>query len=75
MTGVSDINKCPICGGPMETYLQTRTGETDENCRGACGYAAHQEILTSQITGLNYWGDRRYSRFGTDSSDSSAHRI
>lgn len=55
MTGVSDINKCPICGGPMETYLQTRTNETDNNCLGACGYEAHREIITNQITGLNYW--------------------
>lgn len=55
MTGVSDMQTCPICGGPMETYLQTRTGETDGNCRGVCGYSAHQEIITNQITGLNYW--------------------
>lgn len=39
----------------METYLQTRTGETDGNCLGACGYSAHQEIVTNQITGFDYW--------------------
>jgi hypothetical protein len=66
MTGVSDMRTCPICGGPMETYLETKTGESDENCRGACGYAAHQEILTNQTTNLNNWVETQFFPMSKD---------
>jgi len=66
MTGVSDMQTCPICGGPMETYFETKTSESDENCRGACGYAAHQEISTNQTTGLNYWVETQFFPMSKD---------
>lgn len=50
----------------METYLETRTSETDENCRGDCGYAAHQEIHTNEITGLRYWVQTQFFPMSKD---------
>ena len=60
MTGVSDDSAaCPICGGPLETYFETKSGESDDNCRGRCGYSAHQEIVTNEATKLQYWVETR----------------
>jgi hypothetical protein len=66
MTGVSDINKCPICDGPLETYLETKTSEFDDVCRGACGYSSYAEIESNSVTGLKYWVETQYFPMSKD---------
>jgi hypothetical protein len=66
MTGVSAINKCPICNGPMETYLETKTSEFDGVCRGACGYSSFAEIESDSVTGLKFWVETQFFPMSKD---------
>ena len=52
MSGVGDVTTCPVCGGEMETYLETKTGEDDAHC-GTCGYYSEAEIRN--INGRLFW--------------------
>jgi hypothetical protein len=66
MTGVSAINKCPICNGPMETYLETKTSEFEGVCRGACGYSSFAEIESDSVTELKYWVETQFFPMSKD---------
>jgi hypothetical protein len=52
MSGVSSRDMCPICKGEAETYLETRTNESEFVCQG-CGYLAYAEIQARN--GAEYW--------------------
>ncbi len=66
MTGVTICEICPICGGPMEAYLDTRTRQTDDYCQGACGYSAHQKLHHKSSTGLDYWVETQFLPMSKD---------
>lgn len=51
MSGVDGANQCPVCGGEMETYLETKTKESDAHCR-TCGYYTQSELFWERVVRL-----------------------
>jgi hypothetical protein len=64
MTGVSDVSVCPVCGGQGDSYLETKTSESEFRCLELCGYAHFSEIKESN--GVKFWVETEFLPLSKD---------